>query len=197
MDNSDISQPKISIIVPVYNVENYLPFCVDSLKRQTYSDFEILLIDDGSTDSSGVLCDTLKETDERISVYHKENGGLSDARNFGIEHAKGSFFLFIDSDDALHPDFCKVLVQLQKTYNADIVSTRMTLFSDYAMILDFDKKKHETNEAVFYDGEILSEYFDPKSKRCIHHGLCMKLYKKELFQELRFTVGRLHEPIAC
>jgi len=188
--------PKISIIVPVYNVENYLNYCVDSLLRQTYTDFEILLIDDGSKDNSGKLCDELKNKDERISVYHKPNGGLSDARNFGIEHSKGDFYLFIDSDDALHPDFCKVLMEKQEQYNADIVSTKMTLFSDYGMISEFDKKEHNHSEKIFHGNEILTQYFNPTNGiRCIHHGLCMKLYKKELFKDLRFAVGRLHEDL--
>lgn len=191
----NMNKPKISIIVPVYNVENYLNFCVNSLKHQTYGNLEILLIDDGSTDSSGKLCDKLKEIDNRISVYHKKNGGLSDARNFGIEHSNGDFFLFIDSDDALHPDFCKVLMDAQEKYSADIVSTKMTLFSDYKIIPELDKKSYQYSAKVFYDDEILQEYFAPKESRCIHHGLCMKLYKRELFTNLRFEVGRLHEDL--
>ncbi|EMF0473665.1 glycosyltransferase family 2 protein, partial [Enterococcus faecium] len=88
---------RISIIVPVYNVEKYLKKCVDSILGQTFTDFELLLIDDGSTDNSGSICDELAKTDNRIKVIHKENGGLSDARNIGIEVAKGDFIGFIDS----------------------------------------------------------------------------------------------------
>lgn len=189
-------EPKISIIVPVYNVEKYLNYCVDSLLCQTFTDFEILLIDDGSKDNPGILCDEIKIKDKRISVYHKPNGGLSDARNFGIEHSKGNFLLFIDSDDVLHPDFCKVLMELQKKYDADIVSTKMTLFSDYAKTSEFDKKNYVSTEKVFYNTEILTQYFKPTyGRRCIHHGLCMKLYKRSLFNDLRFEVGRLHEDL--
>lgn len=89
----------VSIIVPVYNVEKYLPKCVDSLINQTYKNVEIILVDDGSTDQSGNICDTYLEKDNRIVVLHKKNGGLSDARNFGIEHAKGDYYSFVDSDD--------------------------------------------------------------------------------------------------
>lgn len=196
MENSiESTRHRISVIVPVYNVENYLTYCVDSLLRQTYADFEILLIDDGSTDSSGRLCDVLQEKDRRIAVFHKQNGGLSDARNFGIEHAAGDFYCFIDSDDVLHPDFLTVLIEKQKKYNADIVSTKMMLFSDHKMLSDFDTRTYAQSEEVFYDTEILAEYFDPQAQRHIHHGLCMKLYKKELFKDLRFTVGRLHEDL--
>ena len=89
----------ISVIVPVYNVETYLDECIKSLVKQTYSKFELILIDDGSTDSSGQLCDAWKETDDRIKVIHKENGGLSTARNAGLDVAKGDYICFIDSDD--------------------------------------------------------------------------------------------------
>ncbi len=187
--------PKITIIVPVYNVENYLQYCVDSLLKQTYTNFEILLIDDGSKDNSGKLCDELQIKDERIRVYHKQNGGLSDARNFGIEHSNGDFYLFIDSDDALHPDFCKVLIELQKKYGADIVSTSMKRFYDFSQINEFNKLTYSASEKVFYDNDILQQYFNPNEKRFIEHGLCMKLYKKELFKELRFAIGRLHEDL--
>ncbi|MDV4357675.1 glycosyltransferase, partial [Enterococcus faecium] len=95
---------RISIIVPVYNVEKYLKKCVDSILGQTFTDFELLLIDDGSTDNSGSICDELAKTDNRIKVIHKENGGLSDARNIGIEVAKGDFIGFIDSDDYIDED---------------------------------------------------------------------------------------------
>jgi glycosyltransferase involved in cell wall biosynthesis len=190
-----MDKPKISIIVPVYNVEKYLSFCVDSLLRQTYTDFEILLIDDGSKDNSGKLCDDLKLKDNRITVYHKPNGGLSDARNFGIEHSNGDFYLFIDSDDALHPDFCKVLMELQKKYNADITACSMRRFYDYSKISEFDKAICSSTEKVVYDKDILIQYFNPEGRRFIAHGLCMKLYKKELFKKNRFAVGRLHEDL--
>lgn len=191
----ETKNPKISIIVPVYNVENYLNYCVDSLLRQTYKDFEILLIDDGSKDNSGKLCDEFKEKDQRISVYHKQNGGLSDARNFGIEHSKGDFFLFIDSDDALHPDFCKVLIELQSKYNADIVSTGIIRFDNFEKIKEFDNSVYTSNEKIIRETDILKKYFVPDQNYYIEHGLCMKLYKKELFKELRFSVGRLHEDL--
>ena len=89
----------ISIIVPVYNVEKYLKKCVDSIVNQTYKNLEIILVDDGATDSSGEICDELEKLDNRIKVYHKENGGLSDARNYGVARATGSYIGFVDSDD--------------------------------------------------------------------------------------------------
>ena len=96
--------PKVSVIIPVYNVEQYLNRCIDSVLNQTYKDFEIILVDDGSTDKSGEICDVYAEKDSRITVIHKENGGLSDARNFGIDAARGDFLTFLDSDDYFHPE---------------------------------------------------------------------------------------------
>ena len=96
--------PNISVIIPVYNVEKYLEKCVYSILKQTYCDFEIILIDDGSPDNSGKICDKLQQTDDRIRVYHKENGGVSSARNLGIDHAGGEWITFVDADDWLEED---------------------------------------------------------------------------------------------
>ena len=96
--------PLVSIIVPVYNIMEYLPRCVESLRNQTYETIEILLVDDGSTDGTGALCDRLAAEDSRIRVFHKENGGSSSARNLGIAQAKGEYLGFVDSDDYVEPD---------------------------------------------------------------------------------------------
>lgn len=96
--------PKISIIVPVYKVEQYLPKCIDSILAQTYHDWELLLIDDGSPDNSGRICDEYAQKEERIRVFHKENGGVSSARNFGLDNAKGDYVMFVDSDDWISVD---------------------------------------------------------------------------------------------
>lgn len=102
-------EPLISVIVPVYNIMDYLPRCVQSLRQQTYRNLEILLVDDGSTDGTGQLCDRLAAEDERIYVLHKENGGTSSARNMGIEKARGEFLGFVDSDDYVEPDMYRQL----------------------------------------------------------------------------------------
>ncbi|HDV0860284.1 TPA: glycosyltransferase, partial [Enterococcus faecalis] len=101
--------PKISIIVPVYNVEKYLEKCVRSILAQTFTDFELILVDDGSPDSSGAMCDQFAEQDQRVKVIHKENGGLSDARNAGIEIATGEYLGFVDSDDYIADDMYELL----------------------------------------------------------------------------------------
>ena len=100
-----MDSPKISVIVPVYNVEQYLPRCIDSILAQTFTDFELLLIDDGSTDNSGKVCDEYARKDSRIRVFHKKNGGVSSARNTGLDNAHGEWVAFVDSDDTLDVDF--------------------------------------------------------------------------------------------
>lgn len=185
----------ISVIVPVYNVKKYLQQCVESIIVQSYKQLEILLVDDGSSDGSSELCDRLKSIDKRIQVYHKGNGGLSDARNFGIEHSSGDYLAFIDSDDALHKDFFFVLMEAQEKYNADIVGCGMTLYHDLAELPELFKINHKYTERVFTSEDALKEYFSPSGDRIIHHGLCMKIYKRELFSQIRFDIGKLHEDL--
>lgn len=109
MDNQG---PKISVIVPVYNVEQYLPRCIDSILAQTFTDFELLLIDDGSKDKSGAICDAYARKDPRIRVFHKPNGGVSSARNMGLDNAKGEWIAFVDSDDWVNEDFLANFVEI-------------------------------------------------------------------------------------
>lgn len=188
-------KPYFSIIVPVYNVEKQLDYCVKSLLNQTLSDYEVLLIDDGSKDKSGELCDKYAEKYETIKCFHKVNGGLSDARNYGIERAEGKYLLFIDSDDVLDKNFCKVLYDAHEKYDADIVSTDIIPFYTYPELNDLLEKEYVYKERVFSENEIIKEYYSPYDKTCIYHGLCMKSYKRELFTELRFDKGRLHEDL--
>ena len=108
--------PTISIIVPVYKVETYLHHCVDSILLQTFTDFEVILVDDGSPDNCPAICDEYAMQDERIKVIHKENGGLSSARNAGLGIAQGEYICFIDSDDILHPRYCELLLKTTATW---------------------------------------------------------------------------------
>lgn len=134
--------PKISIIVPVYNAEQYLPKCIESILDQKEKDFELLLIDDGSQDNSGKICDTYAEKDDRIRVFHKENGGVSSARNLGLEEATGEMVFFIDSDDYVGPDYLKELM-LQD--DEDFVQSGVkTLKNDYL-------KPIMTHDEIFSD----------------------------------------------
>ena len=106
----------ISVVVPIYNVEDVLCFCIDSILNQTYSNFELLLVDDGSTDKSGDICDQYARKDTRIRVFHKENGGVSSARNLGIDNAIGECICFVDSDDYLEPDYLEILLAVKQEY---------------------------------------------------------------------------------
>ena len=113
--------PTVSVIIPVYKVERYLDACVESVIGQTYTDLEILLVDDGSPDRCPAMCDAWAEKDLRIRVIHRKNGGLSAARNTGIEAASGEFLIFADSDDRMEPDAVRRAVEAQRQYDADLV----------------------------------------------------------------------------
>ncbi len=187
MDN----QPLISVIVPVYNVEKYLPQCLDSIKNQTYKNLEIILIDDGSTDSSGILCDEESRNDRRIKVFHKENGGLSDARNYGIDKAKGSWLTFIDSDDYISSNYVEYLFKLSVTHNTKIATGAHTVFyeSGKKVYKGFGKdsesvqsEKEALNHILLDDGLDLSAW--------------AKIYSAELFQNIRYPKGFAFEDTA-
>ena len=112
----------ISVIVPIYNVEKYLSRALDSILAQTYHNWEAILVDDGSTDKSGSIADEYAQKDERFKVIHKENGGLSDARNVGMEHVTGEYLLFLDSDDFLHPQLMELCIQAAQRDSSDLVA---------------------------------------------------------------------------
>ncbi len=179
----------ISIIVPIYNVEEYLERCIQSLIRQTYSKIEILLIDDGSTDNCGKICDSYEVLDNRIRVFHKKNGGLSDARNYGIERCSGRYISFVDSDDYVADNYIELLYSILEKYSADITICASQYIYD----------KSFKQELV--DGENIREY---SSKDAIVDTLNIKisqrawgkLYKRELFEKTRFPVGKLYEDLA-
>ncbi len=180
----------ISVIVPVYNVQNYILKCVDSIINQSYKNLEIILVDDGSTDESGKICDELALKDSRIKVIHKENGGLSDARNAGIEVSQGTYLGFIDSDDYIDNDMYMVLMSNLKNTNADISTCGRIIVT-------------EGNESVsFKENEIIClNTFDAVkdlfvANNYVFHAAWDKLYKRELFSEIRFPVGRLFEDAA-
>jgi glycosyltransferase involved in cell wall biosynthesis len=176
----------ISIIVPVYNVENYIDHCIETLIKQTYKKIEILIIDDGSTDSSGYICDEIKKQDNRIKVFHKQNGGLSDARNFGMERMMGKYILFVDSDDYLPCDAIEYLYQLLKKYNADISIGKVLMTSSLN-----ENKFNETEKIeIFNNKEAIREMLYAKRYTT---SPCGKLYRKELFEDIKFPVNKIFE----
>ena len=138
----------VSIIVPVYNVEKYLAFCVESLVKQTYKNIEILLIDDGSTDKSGKISDEWAERDSRIKVFHKENGGLSDARNFGVRHASSDWIMFIDSDDYYELFAVEYLVRIKEKYNADFIATALKGVSQHNSFENREITERDISDAL-------------------------------------------------
>lgn len=139
-----MNNPLISVIVPVYNSEEYLHRCIDSILSQTHTDFELLLINDGSTDSSGIICDEYAVKDSRIRVFHKSNGGVSSARNLGLDHAKGKYISFIDSDDVVYPNYLSVLFQ-----NIDKCDL------SYIGILGYDVALQKTGEWTHFEEQII------------------------------------------
>lgn len=179
----------ISVIVPIYKVEKYLASCVNSLKEQTYRNLEIILVDDGSPDKSGEMCDAFAEQDNRIVVVHKPNGGLSDARNAGIEVAKGDYLLFLDSDDTLHKETLEILWTNLKENGAEISVCDYRAFYEGTEI---DKNLPSQNLEVWDNVQALQQIFNPQ------YGTQMvistnKLFQKNLFDGIRFPVGKIHE----
>ena len=180
----------ISIIIPVYNVESYLQKCLDSIINQTYKNIEIIIIDDGSTDKSFEICDNYKLLDNRIEVVHKQNGGLSDARNYGLEIATGQYISFVDSDDVIHPQMIEILYKMIKLTSSDISLCGYTEF----MSNNFMNKTRINNLfRVLNNEEALNWLYDSTQKSILMTVSWNKLYKKELFSNIRFPCGLIHE----
>lgn len=177
----------ISIIIPVYNVEKYLRQCLESVINQTYKNLEIILVDDGSKDASGGICDEYAEKDGRIKVIHKENGGVSSARNVGLENVTGSYIAFIDSDDYVLPCFIERLYNIVKKHNVDLVDCNYTTFEDNVIV----KELGNDVEKIINKKEMQMRIYTVKGIRTI--VLWNKLYKKELFNDLNFPDGKINE----
>lgn len=182
----------ISVIIPVYNVEKYLPDCLNSVLVQSYKNLEIILVDDGSPDSCGEICENYAVKDNRIKVIHKENGGLSDARNLGIDIAKGEYITFIDSDDLVTVTYIENLYIALKAANANLA---ISWFSEFK---DDDRIQLNATRLKIENIDILN------SKQCFERLLCQngvetsawgKLYKIELFEQLRYPKGKIYEDI--
>lgn len=183
---------QISIVVPVYNVENCLSYCVESLRQQTYKNIEIILVDDGSTDSSGEICDQYAREDDRIKVLHIENGGLSNARNTGVKESSTDWIVFIDSDDYYDHRAIEYLVELRDKYRVDLVATPVIEVRNYEnsdFLGDFREKysgkldRRTALEQMFYGNYVGT-----------HSG--GKLYKKEILLRFPYPNGMLYEDLA-
>lgn len=180
-----MNNPLISVIVPIYNVEEYLPRCIDSIINQEYKNLEIILVDDGSPDNSPKICDEYAKKDNRIQVIHKKNGGLSDARNTGLRAAIGEYVAFIDSDDWIETDFISTLYRGIKN-GADIAecATRLFDYNDQTLKVRGSKEgKISRNDALI---KLILE-------QGVYQTVCDKLYKTYLIRDIPFVVGKYHE----
>ncbi len=177
---------KISVIIPIYNVEKYLKRCIESIIKQTYSNLEIILVDDGSPDGCAKICDEYKNKDERIVVIHKKNGGLSDARNAGLKVATGEIISYIDSDDYVDLDMYEKMTKAMEEKNADIVVCGTNI--DYED--GHTKVKCEKEEKSFNREEALIELNSFKS---FDMAVWNKLYKREVVDKIEFPVGKKSE----
>lgn len=178
----------ISVVIPVYNVELYLKRCVFSVLDQTFKEFELILVDDGSTDNSGKICDDLKLYDKRIKVIHKQNGGLSSARNIGIKNATSDYITFIDSDDFIAKDYLNYAYDLLIKYNADIISV------DYKRVSKIiTEKEKKDNIKVMTEFDSVCHYLKCGCKRHNNYPAWNKIYKKELFSDIIFPEGKIYE----
>lgn len=181
----------ISIVVPVYKVEKYLPKCVDSIRMQTYKNLEIILVDDGSPDNCGMLCEQYAKEDARIKVVHKPNGGLSDARNAGIEIATGRYISFVDSDDYIHPQMIELLLEAIEHENADLSVCSWKKIREGEKV---DYKEYIVEQYKSTDGRnIQSVYFEQSDLRVTYTVAWAKLMKRELYDNIRYPKGLLHE----
>lgn len=179
---------KITVVIPVYNVEQYIEECIESVINQTYTNLEIILVDDGSTDNSGNICNKFEKIDKRIKVIHKANGGLSDARNIGLKVSTGEYIQFIDSDDYIEKDMIETLYKTINEYNADIA------ICNHYVLKNGKTSNDSTGIITIYNNkEVLKEFLlDTK----IRAYTWEKLWKKSLFEGIEFPFGRKFEDIA-
>lgn len=181
----------ISVIVPVYKVEKFLNTCLNSILKQTYTNFELILVDDGSPDNSGQICDEFAKKDSRIKVIHQKNGGLSVARNSAINVAKGDYLTFIDSDDFIFSEYLEKLVNACETYCADIAVCG-TIRCSSTDSLETVQTHPSSCACVSFGDDRMHEFFVSDK---ITTMACSKLYNRTIFQHLRFPIGKYNEDI--
>lgn len=179
----------VSVIVPVYKVEEYLRECIDSIINQTYKNLEIILVDDGSPDKCGEICEEYARNDSRITVYHKENGGLSDARNYGIKRCNGEYITFVDSDDVIKANLVETLMVLIHKYDADVSAsscvkfTKLPDWSKSSQAEDYSLSTHDIMREMLYQGRA-------------GHGAYAKIYSREVWSDAEFPKGIYYEDAA-
>ncbi|GAA6381916.1 glycosyltransferase [Intestinibacter bartlettii] len=176
---------KISVIVPIYKVEDYLHRCVDSIINQTYTNLEIILVDDGSPDNCPMICDEYAEKDSRIRVVHKKNGGLSDARNAGLDIATGEYIMFIDSDDFVDTEMMGSMMRNMIDDNVDMVVCNIKYVYE-----DREVVKYNQSDRILDRYEAMEEYLKDGVVQAVAWN---KLYKKSLINNMRYKVGKTNE----
>jgi glycosyltransferase involved in cell wall biosynthesis len=187
---------KVSVVIPVYRVEEYLPVCLESVCAQTHRNLQIILVDDGSPDGCGEICDRYAGQDSRIQVIHKENGGLSDARNAGIREACGDYLLFVDSDDRIAPDYVERLLALAKQYQADIVACDFEEFAEDRTLfggrLSGTREEKKPDLIVLNREEAVLAWLYRR-----HYGVSAwgKLFAARVMEGVLFPKGKLHEDV--
>lgn len=184
---------KLSIIVPVYNVEPYLRRCIDSILAQTFTDFELILVDDGSPDNCPAICDEYAEKDPRIVVIHKQNGGLSDARNAGLDIARGEYIGFVDSDDFIHKQTYEIAINAARKYNADIVQWKWVPYSLLSEINGDIEFASDANVVEIIDLPNIAESYYPQICYKVNASIWNKLYVRKIFEKIRFPKGLIYE----
>ena len=186
--------PKISIIVPVYKVEPYLKRCVDSILHQTFTDFECILVDDGSPDNCPDICDEYARKDKRIRVVHKENGGLSDARNAGLDIAQGEYIGFVDGDDYIHPQTYEIMLKAMSSAKAEIGCLNYTFIqpNEEEKFCRYNINNIIENMQVI-DSNMFLEQFDKYFRAVSWISACTKLYRRDVFENNRYPYGKTDE----
>ncbi len=184
--------PAISCIVPVYNAENFIARCIDSILAQNWQDFELILVNDGSPDRSGEICENYARKDHRIQVIHQDNQGVSAARNTGIEAAVGDYIMFVDSDDVIHTRCMDMLLSCLQERGAQVAIGELTRFTQSDM-LDLVSPMAGEQGAVLTNLETLQALLETTAVTARFTSPCCKLYARELFREVRFPVGKRFE----
>jgi len=179
----------ISVIVPIYNTNEYLTQCVESILNQSYTELEVILIDDGSTDGSGNTCDFFCEKDRRVQVVHQSNQGLSAARNTGIDLAKGEYLSFVDSDDTIHKDFYRILMFELTKHNAQLAMCNILLKTDSSAV---NKAYDKVDVKILNKSDALN-FMTQVQDNVIMSAAWNKIYRRELFENIRYPIGKLHE----
>ncbi|RKQ33493.1 glycosyltransferase family 2 protein [Oceanobacillus halophilus] len=183
---------KVSVIVPIYKVEKYIYRCLESIISQSYKDIEIILVDDGSPDNCGKIADHYQEIDQRIKVIHKENGGLSDARNFGMKEVTGEFTMFVDSDDWLEKDAIKVMINKIVKYKADVVQSAFYYAYEEQLLFDQRYYKQDNPPDIINNQLLMKELVINEKVKNFAWG---KLYRSEIISGISFKKGVLFEDV--